>query len=181
MESVELKRCPFCGGEAKIFASQDGGICVKCVNCYCQTENNCDFNYDECIRNNAFENVVAAWNRRAVMKNYDGFNGSFGTTKVKVFFQSGEYKGTMIYKVEGNCKGMSALPRDGMSILENVETAEFHDMNIIPYDNGDWFAKIFLTKAFNDTLEHDVESEAEFENMIVGVQIVDFKKENKEG
>ena len=40
-------------------------------------------------------------------------------------------------------------------------------MNIIPYDDNNWFAKIFLTKDFNDTLEYDVESEAEFEDMII--------------
>lgn len=113
------------------------------------------------------------------MKNYNGLNGSFGTTKIKIFFQVNEYKGTMIYEVEGNCKGLSALPRDGMSILENVETAEFDNMNIIPYDNGDWFATIYLTKSFGDTCEYDVESEIEFENMIIGMQIIDFEKENE--
>lgn len=111
------------------------------------------------------------------MKNYDGLNSSFGTTKIKVFFQSGEYKGTMIYEVSGNCKGMNALPRDGISILENVETAEFNNMNIIPYDDGNWFAKIFLTKDLGDTLEYDLESEAEFEDMIIGMQIIDFEEE----
>jgi hypothetical protein len=112
------------------------------------------------------------------MKKYDGVNNSFGTTTIKVLFQVGEYKGTMTYKIGGNCKGLSVLPQNGMSIIENLETAEFEDMNIIPYDDGDWWlAKIFLTKNFNDTLEYDVESEAEFENMIVGIQIIDFTED----
>lgn len=108
------------------------------------------------------------------MKRYDGVNNSFGTTTIKVLFQVDEYKGTMTYKIGGCCKGLAALPRDGMSIIDNLETAEFDDMNIIPYDGDGWFAKIFLTKDFNNTLEYDVESEAEFENMIVGMQIIDF-------
>ena len=112
------------------------------------------------------------------MKKYDGVNNSFGTTTIKVLFQVDEYKGAMTYKIGGNCKGLSALPHDGMSIIENLETAEFEDMNIIPYDDNDWFAKVFLTKDFNATLEYDVESEAEFENMIIGMQIIDFVEED---
>ena len=113
------------------------------------------------------------------MKNYDGFNGSFGTTKIKIFVQSGEYKGSMIYEIGGNCKGMNALPHDGASILENVETAKFDGMSIIPFNN-DWFARLNLTIENGDTLEYDAESETEFENMIVGMQIINFEEEDNE-
>lgn len=115
------------------------------------------------------------------MKSYDGVNNSFGTTTIKVLFQVDEYKGTMTYKIGGNCKGLSALPHDGMSIIDNLGTAEFDDMNIILYDDDSWFAKIFLTNTFNETLEYDVESEAEFEDMIIGMQIIDFVEENEDG
>ena len=111
------------------------------------------------------------------MKRYDGVNDSFGTTTIKVFFQVDEYKGSMTYTIGGNCKGLDALPHDGMSIIENLETAKFDDMNIIPYDDDSWFAKIFLTNDFKNTLEYDVESEAEFEQMVVGMQIIDFAED----
>lgn len=62
--SEKLRPCPFCGGEAKIFADQGGGICVKCMKCYCQTDNRCDFSYDDCMRTNAFNSIVEMWNRR---------------------------------------------------------------------------------------------------------------------
>lgn len=111
------------------------------------------------------------------MKNYDGVNDSFGTTTIKVLFQVAEYKGSMTYEIGGNCKGLDALPHDGMSIIDNLEYARFEGMNIIPYDDSDWFAKVFLTNNFEETLEYDVESEAEFEQMIVGMHIVGFEAE----
>ena len=110
------------------------------------------------------------------MKRYDGVNNSFGTTTIKVLFQVNEYKGNMTYEVSGNCKGMSVLPRDGISILENVETAKFDSMSITPFDD-DWFARLNLTTENGDTLEYDVESETKFEDMIIGMQIIDFEEE----
>lgn len=112
------------------------------------------------------------------MKNYDSINNSYGTTTIKVLFQVGEYTGSMTYGIGGNCKGLAALPHDGMSILESLGTAKFNGMNIIPYDD-DWFAKIVLTNDFKETLEYDVEYESEFEQMIVGMQIIDFEEELK--
>lgn len=60
-----LKSCPFCGGDAKYFAFSDGGVCVKCMNCFCQTEARCDFSITECTKSNAIETVTQKWNRRA--------------------------------------------------------------------------------------------------------------------
>jgi hypothetical protein len=62
----ELKECPFCGGEAKIYSSSDGGICVKCMECGCQSSYDCDLCLDDCLKRNAFEHVVKAWNRRRI-------------------------------------------------------------------------------------------------------------------
>lgn len=115
------------------------------------------------------------------MKNYDSVNNSYGTTIIKVLFQVGEYTGSLTYEIGGNCKGLDALPHDGMSILDNLGTAKFEGMNIIPYNiEDDWFAKVFLTNDFKETLEYDVESESEFEQMIVGMQIIDFEEESDE-
>lgn len=62
---TELKPCPFCGGEAKIFAYNEGGICVKCMECLCQTQAVTDGSVAMCKQGNAFELVIKAWNRRA--------------------------------------------------------------------------------------------------------------------
>ena len=63
--SIELKPCPFCGSEnVKIYSYSDGGICVKCLDCYCQTQTRCDYNIVEAEKQSAYETVVEAWNRR---------------------------------------------------------------------------------------------------------------------
>lgn len=54
----QLKPCPFCGGEAKYFAYNDGGVCVKCMNCFCQTGVECDSSIVDCIKNNSIEIVT---------------------------------------------------------------------------------------------------------------------------
>ena len=111
------------------------------------------------------------------MKSYDGVNNSFGTTTIKVLFQVDEYKGSMIYTVGGNCKGLEALPSDGLSIIGNLENAKFEGMTIAPFDDDAWLAQMTLTSDDGDTLEYDVESESELEQMIVGMQIIDFEED----
>ncbi len=113
------------------------------------------------------------------MKNYDGVNNSWGTTTIKVLFQVWQYKGSMIYTVGGNCKGLDALPSDGMSIIDSLENAKFEGMTITPFDDdGDaWLAQMTLTSDDGDTLEYDVADEAELEQMIIGMQIIDFVEE----
>ena len=69
------------------------------------------------------------------------------------------------------------MPRDGMSIIDNLENAQFEGMTITPFDDGEWFAQMTLTSDDGETLEYDVESEAEFEQMIIGMQIVDFTED----
>ena len=61
---IDLKPCPFCGGEAKVFAYDDGGICVKCMECYCQTQASTDMCISYAKRESAFERIVSSWNRR---------------------------------------------------------------------------------------------------------------------
>lgn len=62
----DLKPCPFCGStNVKIYSWQDGGICVKCLECHCQTQAHSDYNTVEAKKESAYEIVVKAWNRRA--------------------------------------------------------------------------------------------------------------------
>lgn len=60
----ELKPCPFCNSEAKVYAFTSGGICVKCMNCYCQTQIESDFCIADAKEKSAYEKVIEAWNRR---------------------------------------------------------------------------------------------------------------------
>ena len=60
-----LKPCPFCGSkDVKIYSYSDGGICVKCLDCYCQTHVCSDYNIVGAKKQSAYETVVEAWNRR---------------------------------------------------------------------------------------------------------------------
>jgi len=62
---LNLKPCPFCGGEAKVFAFNDGGICVKCMECYCQTQVRTDMCIADAQKHgSAFERCVEDWNKR---------------------------------------------------------------------------------------------------------------------
>ena len=49
----DLKRCPFCGGEAKIDTGYHTVFCVWCTSCLVRT------NYEDSI-----EKVIAVWQRR---------------------------------------------------------------------------------------------------------------------
>ena len=70
----ELKPCPFCGGEARVYVAE-GGVCVMCVegftkNCACRTGWYSDDSYINGMdgwrkaEKTAVERAIEAWNRR---------------------------------------------------------------------------------------------------------------------
>ena len=65
MITNELEPYPFCGKTTKIYASIEGGICVKCMTCHCQTFVVSDWSIASAERYSAYEKVTEAWNRRA--------------------------------------------------------------------------------------------------------------------
>ena len=58
----ELKKCPFCGGKAAVFANND--VKVLCLTCGAQTDSHVDFMMRPGHSSNAVQQVVDAWNRR---------------------------------------------------------------------------------------------------------------------
>lgn len=56
----ELKPCPFCGGEARLFVND--GVRVLCTKCRASSKILVD---SECYKTSAVEKVIEAWNRRA--------------------------------------------------------------------------------------------------------------------
>ena len=55
---IELKSCPFCGGEARLFVSH--GVRVLCTKCGATTWTAFD---SERVGTSAVEDVIKAWNR----------------------------------------------------------------------------------------------------------------------
>ena len=62
----ELKPCPFCGSKkVGFFAYNEGGVCVKCFDCYCQTSVRVDGFIANAAKESAVDRVYKEWNRRA--------------------------------------------------------------------------------------------------------------------
>lgn len=71
MSDKELKPCPFCGGDAKVFGSN----MVGCTNTSC--EGHVDFGH--WCGDGAVEHVINAWNTRTDdWKPFDEYSGSLG-------------------------------------------------------------------------------------------------------
>ena len=56
---INLKYCPFCGGEARLFVGD--GVRVFCTKCSASSKILAD---SECYQTSAVEKVIEAWNRR---------------------------------------------------------------------------------------------------------------------
>lgn len=65
---IELKPCPFCGGQAKLYVNS--GVRVTCNNCNCQTPILRDGEYLKGVGDTAVSRVIKKWNRR-VNENVD--------------------------------------------------------------------------------------------------------------
>ena len=59
---TELKPCPFCGGQAKLYVN--GGVRVICNNCNCQTPILRDGEYSTGVGGTAVSRVIEKWNKR---------------------------------------------------------------------------------------------------------------------
>ena len=110
------------------------------------------------------------------MKSYDGMNNCFGTHTIKVTFQGWQYKGYMFLEMGGNCSGMDVFP-DVDTIIDSVDNAEYINMEFNLYDDEDWLGEIVLTADNGDTCLFELENERDVEELIIGVEIVNFIKD----
>lgn len=104
------------------------------------------------------------------MKNYD-LNIYRGIHTVKITLQIWEYKGHIIQKISGNCKGKSILDFD----FECEDDFPNNDCHLEYHEDGDYFT-CTLKDEDGNTLEcaGDV---AEMNDMIVRIEIIDFCEE----
>lgn len=66
--NMDLKPCPFCGSEAKIYAYPGNGVCVMCTECHIQTlpmSDYCIGDWKKPYYTDAVSQAIEAWNRRA--------------------------------------------------------------------------------------------------------------------
>ena len=63
MPEIKLKPCPFCGGEAVLFA--DDGVRVMCTECSARTRTERNTITIFAISGNAVKTVIRVWNERA--------------------------------------------------------------------------------------------------------------------
>ena len=64
MSKIELKPCPFCGGEAGIYANE--GVVVICKKCGAMSKRFTDVYLKGGLTCNAVDSAVESWNRRTV-------------------------------------------------------------------------------------------------------------------
>lgn len=105
------------------------------------------------------------------MKNYDP-NIRYGTHTVEITLQQWEYTGHVTQRINGNCKGRTILDFDFECEDGNLESdcnLKFHE------DSYDYFTAT-LKDPEGNTLDVDGYAE-DFNNMIVKMEIIDFRKE----
>lgn len=107
------------------------------------------------------------------MKNYDP-NTRWGTHTVKVTFQRWDYKGFVMFRKGGNCKGLDILSLDAENLYYQSLIDNPIGLGLLPEDDegNEWF-KITLTNDEGDELlVEDVWKE--LGEYIVGLEIIAF-------
>lgn len=104
------------------------------------------------------------------MKIYDP-NIYRGVHTVKIKLQKWEYKGHIIRRVGGNCKGLSLLDFDFYCECDFPD----NDCQLEYHEDRDCFSCILKDEDGNP-LKCDGDAE-EMNDMIVGIEIIDFREE----
>ena len=101
------------------------------------------------------------------MKNYDP-NIYRGVHTIKITLQIWDYIGHVTQKIRGNCKGRNILSFD----FECEDEFLDNDCQLTYHDDLDFFTCV-LKKQKGDILEFEGDAE-EMNNLIVGIEIIDF-------
>ena len=104
------------------------------------------------------------------MKNYD-LNIYRGAHTVKITLQSWKYKGHIINRIKGNCKGRDILDFD----FECEDDFPDNDCQMKYHEDNDYFTCVLKDENGN-TLMCDGDAR-EMNSMIVGLEIIDFCEE----
>ena len=157
MDKKKVREAIYC---MKSFA--DDTVCEECDN------------YDRCdhtmVADNAKIAIEALERESEKMKNYDP-NIYRGVHTVKITLQMWEYKGHIIRRVGGICKGRDILDFD----FGYEDVFPNNDCQLEYHEDLDFFSCVLKDENGN-TLKCEANAE-EMNDMIVGIEIIDFCKE----
>lgn len=105
------------------------------------------------------------------MKNYDP-NIINGVHTVKITLQLWNYKGHIINKVGGNCKGRMILDFDFECMDDEIPE---NDCQLQYHEDGDFFSCTLMDEEGN-TLECEKDPR-DMNDMIVAIEIIEFSEE----
>lgn len=107
------------------------------------------------------------------MKNYDP-NSRLGKHTIKVSFQRWDYKGFVMFRSDGNCKGLSVLLLDEEDLYYQLLTDNPIGFELLPEDDegNEWFKMTLKNGEGDELLVEDVWEE--LGDYIVGLEIIDF-------
>lgn len=103
------------------------------------------------------------------MKNYDP-NIYYGIHILRITLQQWNYKGHIMQKVYGNCKGRNVLDFD----FECEDTFQDNDCQLEYHEDEDYFSYVLRDEEGN-TLSGDEDARG-MNDMIVAVEIIDYIK-----
>ncbi len=111
------------------------------------------------------------------MKFYD-INRRCGVHVIKVSLQTDQYKGSFTYEMGGNCKGRTVLDFDiEINDKEDIERFQKNGCKIERPYNDEWLLVTLTDPETGNTCEHEI-TDDEFNDMVVGLEIIEFKKDD---
>lgn len=106
------------------------------------------------------------------MKSYDTGVG-FGTHTVEVKLQDSNYKGIVHVKIKSNMKGLDVLTEIPNCFMDGTETECVRGV----FEIDDEWAEIELVNEDGDIMQYQVEVDNELHDLIVGIKIIKFEKD----
>lgn len=107
------------------------------------------------------------------MKNYDP-NEHWGTHTIKVSFQRWDYKGFVMFRKGGNCKGLDVLALDEYDLYDQRLLDNPIGFGLLPEDDegNEWFKMTLKNDEGDELLVEEVWEK--LGDYIVGLEIIAF-------